>query len=39
MRVVLVYLVEGDSVRSWCHILAGITTMLLGSFLIKEGLS
>jgi uncharacterized membrane protein HdeD (DUF308 family) len=39
MRVALVYFVSGENVNNWWHVLAGVATMLLGSFLIKEGLS
>ena len=37
MRVGAVYYF-GDAVSSWAHVMLGITVMLAGSFLLKEGL-
>lgn len=38
MRVVAVHLFAGHEVSSWPFITAGITVMLVGSQLVKEGL-
>ena len=38
MRVMAVHLFAGQEVTSWPFIMAGITVMLVGSQLVKEGL-
>lgn len=38
MRVVAVYFFDVGRIGSWSHVLLGITVMLAGAFLLKEGL-
>lgn len=38
MRVGGVYVMSGHEVTSWSHALLGITVMIGGAFLVKEGL-
>lgn len=39
MRVVAVYALAGQDVANWFYVGGGISVMLLGAFLLKEGLS
>jgi len=39
LRVVAVYFGAGDEVDSWALVLGGITLMLTGSYIVKEGLT
>lgn len=39
MRVCMVYLGAGHEVASWNFVLAGTTIMLVGTFIIKKGLT
>jgi hypothetical protein len=38
MRVIAVYLGAGDEISQWPHVLLGVTVMLAGALLVKEGL-
>ncbi len=38
MRVGAVYLGAGDEISQWPHVLLGVTVMLAGALLVKEGL-